>query len=444
MRRAAAWPDARPRASCSPASRARPNSARRWKLWSTDGHDRAVGHGVGALDPGACRRPGAARRPGPGAARRSARPRTITPARDVVGQPHERGHEGERVGGDVRKQRAARHRVRAEAAALVASPASRSAADSRRRGGRRRRPRRPRPTAWREPTRYPRVMVDEPTRSSRPCPPGSSCGRYAIDRADLERARWAPSTARTTRRRAPRWRSSTSRTRATPRASRSRRGCSPSSSHPRVVRVLDYFQDATGHYLVMELVEGTDLGAMLKERGNPGLPLSEVIEYARQACEALQYVHEQQIVHRDVKPQNLILGRERRRAGRLRHRARARRGGRRRHGGDRHAALHGAGGVRGRHDLAAQRRLRPRRDALDPDRRQAAGLRRPDPSSPTVCPEVSPSSSRRITAGLEMIPERRVASVERVRQGARRAARPQRAGASLALSRRAARTPRAP
>ena len=79
-------------------------------------------------------------------------------------------------------------------------------------------------------------------------------------------------------------------------------------SHPRVVRVLDYFQDPTGQYLVMDLVEGTDLGILLKKRGNPGLPIDEASEYARQACEALQYVHEQQIIHRDVKPQNLILG----------------------------------------------------------------------------------------------------------------------------------------
>jgi predicted Ser/Thr protein kinase len=77
-------------------------------------------------------------------------------------------------------------------------------------------------------------------------------------------------------------------------------------SHPRVVRVLEYFQDETGQYLVMELVEGTDLGAVLKERGNPGLPLDEAMEAVRHACEALQYVHDQQIIHRDVKPQNLI------------------------------------------------------------------------------------------------------------------------------------------
>jgi hypothetical protein len=78
--------------------------------------------------------------------------------------------------------------------------------------------------------------------------------------------------------------------------------------HPRVVRIIDYFHDDSGQYLLMDLVRGTDLYVLLQQRGNPGLPLEEAIRYTRQTCEALQYVHEQQIVHRDVKPQNLILG----------------------------------------------------------------------------------------------------------------------------------------
>jgi predicted Ser/Thr protein kinase len=83
-----------------------------------------------------------------------------------------------------------------------------------------------------------------------------------------------------------------------------------SLQHPRVVRILDHFSERSGQYLVMDLVQGIDLGVLLKQRGDPGLPLDHAIEYVRQACEALQYVHDQQIIHRDVKPQNMIVGEE--------------------------------------------------------------------------------------------------------------------------------------
>jgi hypothetical protein len=80
-----------------------------------------------------------------------------------------------------------------------------------------------------------------------------------------------------------------------------------SLSHPRVVKILDHFTQASGRYLVMELVRGGDLATVLRAHGTPGLPVHDAVDYVSQACEALQYVHDQQIVHRDVKPQNLIV-----------------------------------------------------------------------------------------------------------------------------------------
>jgi len=77
-------------------------------------------------------------------------------------------------------------------------------------------------------------------------------------------------------------------------------------SHPRVVDVLDHLTEDGRSWLVMELVEGRDLHRELERRGAPGLPLAEVLRMASQAAEALEYVHEQQVVHRDVKPHNLV------------------------------------------------------------------------------------------------------------------------------------------
>lgn len=83
-------------------------------------------------------------------------------------------------------------------------------------------------------------------------------------------------------------------------------------SHPGVASLVDHFEQPTGVYnIVMPLVEGTDLARTLWDRGTPGLPVQDVLQWVGQVCEALQYLHDQQIVHGDVKPRNLVRGRER-------------------------------------------------------------------------------------------------------------------------------------
>jgi len=75
-----------------------------------------------------------------------------------------------------------------------------------------------------------------------------------------------------------------------------------------VARVLDVGKLETGEpYIVMECLEGTDLGALLDKKGP--LPIKEAVEYLLQACEALAEAHALGIIHRDLKPANLFLAR---------------------------------------------------------------------------------------------------------------------------------------
>src|SRR5207302_6710895 len=59
------------------------------------------------------------------------------------------------------------------------------------------------------------------------------------------------------------------------------------------------------HFLVMEYVEGTTLAQVVARRGR--LPVREACDYVRQAALGLQHAHEQGMVHRDIKPHNLML-----------------------------------------------------------------------------------------------------------------------------------------
>ena len=83
-------------------------------------------------------------------------------------------------------------------------------------------------------------------------------------------------------------------------------------SHPGLTTLVDHFEEPAGIYnIVMSLVDGTDLARLLWDEGTPGLPARDVLHWIGQVCEALQYMHDQQIVHGDVKPRNLVRGPER-------------------------------------------------------------------------------------------------------------------------------------
>lgn len=78
--------------------------------------------------------------------------------------------------------------------------------------------------------------------------------------------------------------------------------------HPVLPKVIDYFVDDAGQFLVMEFFPGNDLAHLLDQRGGP-FPVNQVMTWADQLLRALIYLHQQQppVIHRDIKPQNLKL-----------------------------------------------------------------------------------------------------------------------------------------
>lgn len=74
---------------------------------------------------------------------------------------------------------------------------------------------------------------------------------------------------------------------------------------PYLVRAFDAGQDGSVHYLVTEYVPGMDLRRLVKSRG--ALPISQAAKIIMQAALGLQYAHEQGLVHRDVKPGNILV-----------------------------------------------------------------------------------------------------------------------------------------
>jgi predicted ATPase/serine/threonine protein kinase/DNA-binding CsgD family transcriptional regulator len=77
--------------------------------------------------------------------------------------------------------------------------------------------------------------------------------------------------------------------------------------YPHIVRVLDLVIEDGIPYLVMEYAPNGNL----RERHPKGtrVPLDAVVSYARQVAEALHYIHQQKLIHRNIKPENMVLGR---------------------------------------------------------------------------------------------------------------------------------------
>jgi serine/threonine-protein kinase len=75
--------------------------------------------------------------------------------------------------------------------------------------------------------------------------------------------------------------------------------------HPNIVTIYDFGHDATGYFMVMEYVQGTDLKTLLRRRGH--LPVEQAVDLATQVCAGAGYAHRAGLVHCDLKPQNILV-----------------------------------------------------------------------------------------------------------------------------------------
>ena len=79
-------------------------------------------------------------------------------------------------------------------------------------------------------------------------------------------------------------------------------------SHPNIVSVYDVVDEDVLHYIVMELIEGITLKNYIEKKGH--LESKEAIGIAIQVAQGIGAAHEQHIIHRDIKPQNMIISRD--------------------------------------------------------------------------------------------------------------------------------------
>lgn len=82
--------------------------------------------------------------------------------------------------------------------------------------------------------------------------------------------------------------------------------------HPNIVQIFDFGKHTSGYFMVMEFIDGSDLQVQLREyrARKELLPKDKVIRIIREIAAALDYAHGRGVIHRDVKPSNIMLTRE--------------------------------------------------------------------------------------------------------------------------------------
>src|SRR5213593_356274 len=77
-------------------------------------------------------------------------------------------------------------------------------------------------------------------------------------------------------------------------------------SHPNIVSIYDRGEAEGTYYIAMEVIEGRSLKELILTRGP--LPISHAVAYTLEILEALRFAHRHGIIHRDIKPHNILIG----------------------------------------------------------------------------------------------------------------------------------------